>query len=226
MNLIIKPRNGKKFSDITLIEGIQQGSRTKLEAFFRHCSQYFYSHCKGLMASVELSGYERARDKDDLFAESFECLWTEIENKRIFVREGKVWRLDKDGVPCVMTSSLTSFLMSIAKNKCREQYRDSLNDYPDDFANVSVTDDSWQSALDLSEKEIKIQIIDDCLNQMHKRCKEILTMFYVMQMSLDEILVARDENVSKDGLKTGKYKCMNSLKASVRAECKRRGINI
>lgn len=214
------------YTDERIVEGIQQGSKTMLDAFFKYCSQYFFSHYKGLMKSVEVLGYERAKNKDDLFAESFECLWTEIEDKRIFAKDGKVWRLDKDGVPCVMTSSLTSFLMSIAKNKSHEQYRDSLNDYPDDFANVSAPDDSWQGVLELSEKEIKIQVIDDCLDRLYKRCKEILTMFYVMQMTLDEILMAREENVSKDGLKTSKSKCLNALRALVRTECGRRGVRI
>ena len=215
-----------RYSDIAIVEGIQQGSNAMLDAFYRQCSQYFYSHYKGILANAGQFEIERATDKDDLFAESFESLWTEIENKKIFVACGKVYRLDKNGVPAIMTSSLTSFLLSIAKNKCYEQYRESLNDYPEDFASMPVSDDTWKRINELTELEEKIQIVDDCLNLLHKRCKDILTMFYVMQMSLDEILSVRNENYSKDGLKTSKNKCLNTLRASVKHECERRGLRI
>ena len=140
-------------TDVAIIEGIQQGSNTMLDTFYRQCSQYFYSHYKGIMTNTNQFEFERATDKDDLFAESFESLWTEIENKKIFVACGKVYRLDKNGVPAIMTSSLTSFLLSIAKNKCYEQYRESLNDYPEDFASMPVSDDTWKKINELTELE-------------------------------------------------------------------------
>ena len=52
---------------------------------------------------------------------------------------------------------------------------------------------------------------------MPPRCKEILTMFYYDNMSLDEIIEARGEkNISKNGLKVGKYKCMEALKDKIK----------
>ena len=42
-------------------------------------------------------------------------------------------------------------------------------------------------------------------------------MFYYDGLSLDEIMEARGEkNISKNGLKTAKYKCMENLKAKVK----------
>ena len=63
-------------TDVAIIEGIQQGSNTMLDTFYRQCSQYFYSHYKGIMTNTNQFEFERATDKDDLFAESFESLWT------------------------------------------------------------------------------------------------------------------------------------------------------
>ena len=61
------------------------------------------------------------------------------------------------------------------------------------------------------------QIVNSCVLELPPRCKEILTMFYYKGMSLDEIIEARGEkNISKNGLKTGKYKCMETLKAKVK----------
>lgn len=42
-------------------------------------------------------------------------------------------------------------------------------------------------------------------------------MFYYDNMSLDEIIEARGEkNISKNGLKAGKYKCMEALKDKIK----------
>jgi DNA-directed RNA polymerase specialized sigma subunit len=73
-------------------------------------------------------------------------------------------------------------------------------------------------AYDDADKEVKQQIIDECVNDLPARCKEILTLFYYKNKSLDEILTLRQENTSKDGLKTAKSKCMKQLSDRV-IEC-------
>ena len=45
--------------------------------------------------------------------------------------------------------------------------------------------------------------------------KEILTLFYFKKKSLDEILAIRQENSTKDGLKTAKSKCMRQLEGRI-----------
>ena len=65
---------------------------------------------------------------------------------------------------------------------------------------------------------MKDRIVDECIARMSPSCIDILTMFYYKDMSLDEILAAREENTSKDGLKTAKNKCLNTLKAKVNDE--------
>jgi hypothetical protein len=69
--------------------------------------------------------------------------------------------------------------------------------------------------VEMSDRESRMQVIDDELAKMSQRCREILTLFYVKKMSLEQILMNRSENTSKDGLKTSKSKCLKQLKTNV-----------
>ena len=71
-------------------------------------------------------------------------------------------------------------------------------------------------------EELKNRIVDQCIQQVSPNCIEILTMFYYKDMSLDEILEQRkDKNSSKNGLKTAKNKCMNTLRGLITTEFKK-----
>jgi len=74
--------------------------------------------------------------------------------------------------------------------------------------------------------EMKTRIVDECIARMSPSCVEILTMFYYKGMGLDEILAARGENTSKDGLKTAKNKCLKTLKEKVTNEFLNCNINV
>ena len=62
----------------------------------------------------------------------------------------------------------------------------------------------------------RARIVGQCVRTMPRRCVEILTMFYYERKTLDEILEARMQNSSYDGLKTSKYKCVKKLKTRIR----------
>ena len=64
--------------------------------------------------------------------------------------------------------------------------------------------------------EERERVVADAVLAMSDRCRQILTLFYYEQRSLDEILEIRPENTSKVGLKTSKYKCMQRLREVVR----------
>ena len=67
--------------------------------------------------------------------------------------------------------------------------------------------------------EMKSRIVDECIQLMSPACIDIITQFYYHGKSLDEIMVTRGgKNSSKDGLKTAKNKCMNTLRERVLKE--------
>ena len=156
---------------------------------------------------------------DDIFQQSFVKLWTEIETRKIFVGESdELFRYDRNGNIRKLTCSLNTFLIDIAKNDYRSWLRNDHLTLEDDFESFAhmkeVTSVAWG---DESVETLREQIVNSCVLQLPPRCKEILTMFYYQGMTLDEIIISRGEkNISKNGLKTSKYKCMESLKAKVR----------
>ena len=70
-------------------------------------------------------------------------------------------------------------------------------------------------------EEQKNRIVDECISELSPRCAEILTLFYYKGMSLDQIMEQRAEkNTSKNGLKTAKNKCMNTLRDRITVQFK------
>ncbi|MDO4161284.1 MAG: sigma-70 family RNA polymerase sigma factor [Elusimicrobiales bacterium] len=209
--MIINIGRRKSLSDSEYVKQIQQRRKTVTELFYNECRKYFM-HSYGAVFSKD-------NIKEDIFQQSFVKLWTEIETKRIFIGDDdKLYRFDRKGNIRVLTCNLKSFLIDIAKNDYRDWLRKDRLTLEDDFESFAhMMEVSRAVRFDDNQETLKEQIVADCVFDLPPRCKDILTMFYYKGMSLDEILVARGEkNISKNGLKTGKYKCMESLKTRVK----------
>lgn len=209
MNIFERQKNRKNnnLSDTEIIEGLQDNDKKIENVFYLSCRNYFAERRSGIFA-FEQSG---AKEPQDIFQESFLKLWQEIQARRIFIRDNFAWRIDKNGVGRKMSASLKTYLMAIAKYKNYENIREEeiYVDEPPVFREV-VTDDS--------DENLKSWIVTQCVNNLPARCKEILTLFYYENKSLDEIRSIRKENLSKDGLKSGKSKCMKTLKERITTE--------
>lgn len=110
--------------------------------------------------------------------------------------------------------------MDIAKNDYRDWLRNERITLEEDYESLAHSVEVKTAVYqDDNPESLRERIVADCVFELPPRCKEILTMFYYDGMSLDEILRARGEkNISKNGLKTGKYKCMEYLKSKVREQ--------
>lgn len=185
------------------------------EWFYRESRSYFSQHFSQVF-------FDKDR-KQEIFQSSFLKLWTEIDNGTItLLRDNTVARRRRNGEVEPMTCSLLTFLIAFAKNEYRELVRsDKLNCYAEIFETAEHAELQPMYG-DESEGEMKRRIVDDCIQMVSPRCIEILTMFYYEEMSLDEILTARgDRNTSKNGLKTAKNKCMNTLRSLCSEEFKK-----
>lgn len=202
LNIPIKKRG--KLSDLEVITGLQNHNPKVEKDFFDSCNNYFNNHFNQLFFDKD--------SQQEIFQLAFIKLWTEIENKTITVIDGKVCRKRKLNGYQVMTASLTTFLMAFAKNEFRELLRNCKDDnYEEVFA---VSNDLI--FVDEDYEEYQMQIIDDCIQSMSANCIEIITLFYYQQKTLDEImLIRKEQNTSKDGLKTAKNKCMVTLRNRV-----------
>lgn len=185
------------------VQRIRSGDREAERAFFDYC----YDYCM------------RAQGRDDFFSkdrfqDAFIQIWTEIQDGRIFLERGNIWRLPKakGAVAAPMTCSLHSFIVDICRKQAEKGKRGPIV-VPAD-AVPEITDDDYR-AFEQEEKEVKLRLIHSCIAVMSPHCREILTQFYVQGLSLENILLIRRVNVSKDGLKTSKSKCLQRLKNDV-----------
>lgn len=207
-------RNKKQpeLTDEEVIVGLQNNDQAIERRFYLSCRQYFKDRHSGVFVFKE-----GARDEQDLFQDSFVMLWQEIQTRQIYVRDNYAWRIDSNGNNRKMTASLNTYLLSIAKNRNHEIIREEEPYVPGN--NISA--DKEDSGYEESSSE---WIVDMCVDALPPRCKNILTLFYYERKTLDEILEIRNENQSKDGLKTGKSKCMRLLKDRILSEFRRRNL--
>lgn len=204
-----------RYSDLEVIVGLQARDRKTEEWFYAECRRY-------ILDKFDEIFFDRDR-KQEVMQEAFIRLWTQIDDLRIKVKDGQIIRQQADGVYRPLTCSLLTFLMAIAKNEYREIVRHNREEYYAEFFGNEEHAEVQQ--IDWGEEEAdeqKNRIVAELVCQLSPRCREILTQFYYEDKTLDEILVLRaDKNTSKDGLKTAKNKCMNSLKDRIKCEFER-----
>lgn len=202
----IKKKTAQDLTDAEVIEGLQRNDHTVENSFYLSCKRYFKERQAGVFVHKE-----GAREAQDIFQDSFMMLWKEIQARRIYVCDNYAWRTDRTGNNRKMSASLKTYLMAIAKYKNYEQLREEEIYVPEPPV-ISAPREIPEEEADESTSE---WIVGQCVNMLPPRCKHILTLFYYEGKSLDEILAIRGENQSKDGLKTGKSKCMKTLKDKI-----------
>lgn len=207
----LKKYRTKELTDIEAIEGIQDNDQSVANSFYLSCRRYYIRTRTGVL-DFKSNG---AQEVMDIFQDSFLILWQEIQTRQIYVRDNYAWRTDRNGNSRKMSASLKTYLLSIAKYRNYELIREEAVYAPEQPNSVEREDEQ-------TEEYISEWIVEMCVNALPPRCKEILTLFYYENKSLDEILKIRHENQSKDGLKSGKSKCMKSLKDKISAEFERR----
>ncbi|MGM9748138.1 MAG: RNA polymerase sigma factor [Candidatus Cryptobacteroides sp.] len=194
-----------KLGDAFFVERIHNGDESCERKFYEHC-RLSYKKVSSMMPSYG------PKESDDLFQDAFLVVWTEIQNGKIYAMDGKVFRMQADGGAAEMKCSLATFVNDIAKNQYMKTLR---HDGPAKISDISKAVSIVADSSDEKEKMARIRIVEECLSFLPKRCIEILTMFYYKKMSMDEIASARKENVSSNGVKTSKNKCMNKLKSDI-----------
>ena len=218
--MILNPIFNKKgrYNDIEVVTGLQSKDRKTEEWFYQSSKRYFMAKFQDVFFDQD--------QREEIFQDSFLRLWMQIDNAQINVIDGVVNRMKKDGEYAPLTCLLSTFLMAIAKNEYRELIRNSKDLYVADYIE-SIEYSSLPASDEDNLHEYKNQVIDDCIQQLSPRCLEILTLFYIEGRSLDEILLTRAEkNTSKVGLKTAKYKCMNSLREKIKGQFAKLNITI
>lgn len=205
----------KEYTDMEVVNGLQQRERKVEEWFYRTAKRYFDVHFNEVF-------FDRDQ-KQEIFQTAFLKLWTEIQNGKITIVDDAMCRQQRNGEYLPMNCKLTTFLFTFAKNEYREVVRNAHLTYTEEVLDTQEHGDVMAVFVDEEDIDaLKTRIVDDCLQAMSPGCLELLTLFYYENKSLDEILELRkDKNSSKDGLKTAKNKCMNTLRSKVTMEYRR-----
>lgn len=206
----------KKYSDIDCVRGIHSGASDIQMHFYRKCRCLFDR-------GTAKYGNIDADEKADLFQDAFVILWEKIENRSIYVAEGKVVAARRSGV-ITEIPELSGYFMRIVRNLYLERLREKGSVEAIDEWHECAADEPlwWDKSLELMRE----QIVRQSFMSLPHRCREILTMFYYKNMSLEEILERRAENQSYNALKTGKSKCLTLLKARVNDTFRTAGIKL
>lgn len=197
--------------DAEVVEGIWRHDKYMEEWFYASARSYFDRHFKEVF-------FDKDR-KQEIFQTAFLKIWTEMTNGTMSVSDGNVMRRRHTGEVQPMTCSLLTFVMAFAKMEYRELVRSERLDYYGEIFDNAEHSETMTMPCEESADTLKARIVDDCIQRLSPRCAEILTMFYYEGKSLDEILMLRsDRSSSKNGLKTAKNKCMNTLRSMATEE--------
>ena len=203
------------WTDQEMVAAVMRRDNIVLERIYHDCKAYFRHHAGAVFVTEA--------NIDDIFQEALVHLWREIETRRIEFSEGRLCRW-VEGQLQPMSSSLTTFLLAIAKRKHWELLRKQQHLLLTDNDLMLETLDSnrfAESDTEQTEREMRERVVTDVVLAMSDRCRQILTLFYYEHRSLDDILALRPENQTKQGLKTSKYKCMQRLRDQVRDQFRR-----
>jgi len=194
-----------QYSDAALVEGMFQHNPRVERAMYFHCKKYFEDNYRSVFFVAD-------DDRQDIFQETFITLWQNIQKRKIFVECGEL--RGKEGK--AFTGKLTTYFMSIAKLKYLEWVRKtSFGSYTNE--DITTLASLYKDLLfddSIDDNEVKLRIIEECISHMSERCSQILTMFYYEMKTLEQIMVELPTFISKDALKTAKYKCMQTLHGS------------
>lgn len=209
----------RTYSDVEYVQGLMLDDREVQNALYRHWERYFNDH-----ASAEFFHLEDRRL--EIIHNAYEVLWMKVRARKIYVEDGVL--KGKNGEP--FSSTLTTYMMSVAKRNNKELVRDVTKMlYIDDLRPHKVDcDDEDLTVMNVissepieespflvsSEESAMREIVAEIISNMSERCNQILTMFYYQEMKLDTIMANLPTFKSKDALKTAKNKCMDRLKVT------------
>lgn len=107
-----------------------------------------------------------------------------------------------------LTSSLSTYLIGIAKNKTKELFR-----YNSKYSMAGENElpELEEPNINVSEQEEKYKTLDKVLMEVGKKCMDILILFYHKNLSM-KVISDKLGFKSETSAKTQKYKCLEKAK--------------
>lgn len=167
-------------TDIEIINSIQKGKREDVIRFL-------YKEYPKIKALILKSGCNAAV-ANEIFNDSLIIFIEKVENPKF-----------------ELTSQLTTFLYGINRLLVKRAIRDKQKHQELEWSDTLIVSEE-----DLGydfEKEQKLKLVENVLNQISEKCKEIFKLFYFKKESM-EVIANKLNFSSVNSAKTQKYKCL------------------
>ena len=194
----IHMRTPQQEKEARLVAGMYDKDRKIQSELYAYCSDYFWANCQGMFFADDDTAME-------IFQNTFVTFWEKIEQRKIYVSEGRV--MGKDDEP--LRSCILTYFIGIAKNKYKEWVKKNPSN-----VDIETSKQQYADMLYDSDENKMLDIIADIISRMSEQCSKILSKFYYEGKDLDTILMEITSITSKNALKTKKYKCMESMRNS------------
>jgi RNA polymerase sigma factor (sigma-70 family) len=110
----------------------------------------------------------------------------------------------------VLSSKISTFIYSICQNLWRKELERK--------SKLSHEEKDAEEVFDVDRKE-RIEIINNCINQLGETCRKILTYYYFDNLSMHDI-AEKLGFANADTAKTKKYKCKKELDELIKSKYK------
>jgi RNA polymerase sigma factor (sigma-70 family) len=111
-----------------------------------------------------------------------------------------------------LTSKISTYLFSIAKNLWLKKLRDNREYANDDFSRFALLDEDES---DVNQE--RIVLMSDCIKRLGDACKKLIAAFYYNKLSIIEIKEKFGYN-TENAVKASKSRCMKQLKQFINNE--------
>ena len=151
---------------------------------------YLYKKHFRMMTRIVLNNNGTLDEAKDVYQEALLAFWQKAVSGKL-----------------VMTSKISTYLYSICLNLWRKELDRKSRQLESNGEDVTFQE---------YEKQERINIINECINQLGDACRRILTYHYFDGMSMADI--AKKLNFANtDTAKTKKYKCKKKLDALIKS---------
>lgn len=185
----------KRRYEARIVGKVYDGDKSAQYELYKYCADYYYEKYRSLFSAT-------GDAVDEIFQNSFIKLWENIEMRKLVAKGNDLIGKDNQPLDC----SIRTYFMGIARLKYLEWMREySINDN-------GFNEKEYLTRLYEDSDNVQMDILSDIISHMPIRCYEILTKYYYEGKNYDRILKEIPSIQSKDGLKTKKHKCMESLR--------------
>lgn len=152
---------------------------------------YLYKKHYRMMTHLIIKNSGSEQEAKDIFQDALIVLWQKSTSGSL-----------------ILTSKISTFLYSICLNLWRKELERKSR-----LSNETKDGEEFQDI----EKQEKIKIINECIDQLGDTCKSILTYHYFDGLSMTDI-AEKMGFANTDTAKTKKYKCKKKLDELIKAK--------